>query len=247
MPSVLFEVRSSKMRSHPGEVSFAGGKMDSSDRSLFDTAARETAEELGVKVEQIEYLGRFAEPEVSYGGLVVWPFLAYIHSSGVTNEGLDDPLAALDVTRLRLSSNEVQNVLALPFSSLKELGENRLRKSSFTGSANSSVNAESIRSWLGLKQRLFRNRVPYDVVDVSDVPVIYPASDSGITHATEDALRHSHWGPSMATESAEEDVEIWGLTGLFLNVFLRRFGIWEDVGRSRAEAEETQETNKAAL
>ncbi|KAJ9127134.1 hypothetical protein QFC24_001370 [Naganishia onofrii] len=75
MPAMLLEVRSSKMRSHAGEVSFAGGKADSTDRSLLDTAIRETSEELGVKVDQIEYLGRFAEPEVSYGGLVVWPFL----------------------------------------------------------------------------------------------------------------------------------------------------------------------------
>ncbi|KAJ9100645.1 hypothetical protein QFC21_003689 [Naganishia friedmannii] len=75
MPSMLLEVRSSKMRSHAGEVSFAGGKVDPTDKSLLDTALRETSEELGVRLEQIEYLGRFAEPEVSYGGLVVWPFL----------------------------------------------------------------------------------------------------------------------------------------------------------------------------
>jgi ADP-ribose pyrophosphatase YjhB (NUDIX family) len=59
--------------SDPG---IASANIPQTDASLLDTAIRETSEELGVEPGQIEYLGRFAEPEVSYKGLVVWPMLA---------------------------------------------------------------------------------------------------------------------------------------------------------------------------
>ncbi|KAJ9122409.1 hypothetical protein QFC22_001832 [Naganishia vaughanmartiniae] len=221
MPSMLLEVRSSKMRSHPGEVSFAGGKVDSTDKSLLNTAIRETSEELGIKVEQIEYLGRFAEPEVSYGGLVVWPFL--------------------------LSANEVQNVVGLPIPSLKELGDHRSKQTPPLEFNSTSGNAESTGTRLGLKQRLFRHRVPYDVVDVSHVPVIQPAFDAGASdvHAYDKSI--SVWGPSMVSQGLAEEVEIWGLTGWFLDVFLRKFKIWDEVERSSFSIKQLYAANKAAL
>ncbi|XP_056387127.1 mitochondrial coenzyme A diphosphatase NUDT8 isoform X2 [Hyla sarda] len=49
VPSFLYTLRSSKLKGrHKGDVSFPGGKCDSSDRDVIDTALREAQEELGI-------------------------------------------------------------------------------------------------------------------------------------------------------------------------------------------------------
>lgn len=45
---ILFEVRSSEMRSQPGDICFPGGRVEEADKSKMETAIRETSEELGV-------------------------------------------------------------------------------------------------------------------------------------------------------------------------------------------------------
>src|SRR5690554_3403553 len=45
---VLFEVRSSKLRSQPGDICFPGGRIDLTDATEKDCAIRETTEELGI-------------------------------------------------------------------------------------------------------------------------------------------------------------------------------------------------------
>ena len=45
---ILFEVRSSTMRSQPGDICFPGGKVEESDETKLATAIRETSEELGI-------------------------------------------------------------------------------------------------------------------------------------------------------------------------------------------------------
>ena len=49
---VMLTRRSSEMRSHPGQVSFPGGKQDSNDKNSLQTAFRETHEEIGLPGEK---------------------------------------------------------------------------------------------------------------------------------------------------------------------------------------------------
>ena len=48
-PHIIFTKRSSKLSSHPGEVSFPGGKFEKQDINLLATAVRESEEEIGIK------------------------------------------------------------------------------------------------------------------------------------------------------------------------------------------------------
>jgi len=60
-PHVLLTLRTDKVSTHKGQVSFPGGGYDSSDKSFLETALRETMEEVGIAPEEIEVLGEFDE------------------------------------------------------------------------------------------------------------------------------------------------------------------------------------------
>ena len=53
---LLFEVRSMKLRSQPGDTCFPGGRMDASDKNAMDCAIRETSEELGIQKNDIDHI-----------------------------------------------------------------------------------------------------------------------------------------------------------------------------------------------
>lgn len=73
---LLFEKRSDKLRHHPGEICFPGGKLEP-DESLQECAVRETMEELHITREQIEIIGP-GDIYLSPFNLMIHPFLGII-------------------------------------------------------------------------------------------------------------------------------------------------------------------------
>ncbi len=55
--TVLFTQRASHLKHHPGQISFPGGRWESTDRSLVHTALRETEEEVGIPGHLVEVIG----------------------------------------------------------------------------------------------------------------------------------------------------------------------------------------------
>ena len=55
--TVLFTVRASHLKHHAGQVSFPGGKQEPTDKSLVETALRETHEEVGLSPNKVEIVG----------------------------------------------------------------------------------------------------------------------------------------------------------------------------------------------
>jgi len=55
---MIFTRRSPKMRNHPGQIAFPGGKQDDSDKTLSATALREAHEEIGLHPDQVSLLGQ---------------------------------------------------------------------------------------------------------------------------------------------------------------------------------------------
>lgn len=54
---VILTKRSSRLKHHPGQIAFPGGRRDEGDRDIVDTALRETEEEIGLGRDHIEVLG----------------------------------------------------------------------------------------------------------------------------------------------------------------------------------------------
>lgn len=76
-PTVLFTKRSEALPTHAGQISFPGGKMESGDANVMETAFRETREEIGLAAAFIEPVG-FMEDYVTGSGFQIAPLVAVI-------------------------------------------------------------------------------------------------------------------------------------------------------------------------
>ena len=76
-PEVIYTLRSNKVSSHQGEVSFPGGMKEESDSSLIMTALRESEEEIGLPQNCVKILGSL-DTMVSRFNVSVTPFVGVI-------------------------------------------------------------------------------------------------------------------------------------------------------------------------
>lgn len=74
---VLFEVRSLKMRSQPGDICFPGGRIDAMDSGPEAAAVRETLEELGIRESDVSNV-RPLDYIVSPFGMLVYTYAGFI-------------------------------------------------------------------------------------------------------------------------------------------------------------------------
>jgi len=100
-PHIIFTKRSSKLSSHPGEVSFPGGKFEEQDSNLLATAVRESAEEIGIKKLNLEHLGKLPYL-ISKHNIEVHPFIA-----------------ALKEDQEFIANEEIESIFSVPVSYLK--------------------------------------------------------------------------------------------------------------------------------
>ena len=126
------------------------------------------------------------------------PHLA--QSSSVENGDLDAPLPSINLSNLVLSQKEVAHAFHLPLS--------------------------DVRSATRLHEYLFRGGVPYFAIDVSDI----------INRHVEGEVVSSNGPVAWASDPEQRDeigggregrLEVWGLTGWYLNVFLKTLGLYE--------------------
>ena len=100
---VLFTRRSELVEHHKGQISFPGGGADAADRDLAHTALRETWEEIGVAMDDVEIVGQLDEM-ITVSNFLVRPFVGrmlvpgpypFAHSEIEVAEILEVPLAHL--------------------------------------------------------------------------------------------------------------------------------------------------------
>ena len=61
---------------HSGQISFPGGRREMDDRTLEETALRETYEEVGIDPAEIKIIGRLSDLYIPVSNYLVHPFLA---------------------------------------------------------------------------------------------------------------------------------------------------------------------------
>jgi 8-oxo-dGTP pyrophosphatase MutT (NUDIX family) len=78
--SLLFTQRAAHLKHHASQISFPGGRMESGDRHILDTALRETQEEIGIGAEDVEVAG-FLDPAPTVTGYAVTPVVGVVKGS----------------------------------------------------------------------------------------------------------------------------------------------------------------------
>lgn len=74
---VLLTKRSSRLKHHPGQIAFPGGKQDEGDADVIAAALREAHEEVGLPPEHVEVLGTLP-PHETVTGFIVTPVIGWI-------------------------------------------------------------------------------------------------------------------------------------------------------------------------
>ncbi|KAF6761577.1 NUDIX hydrolase domain-like protein [Ephemerocybe angulata] len=192
-PSILFELRAKSLRTHSGEVSFPGGRVDESDHTFTDAAVRETNEELGINPSTIEVLGQIGPPELDrVGKMRVWPIVGFLHTDRYDSHLGEDvalPSVDMDAIRRQASRDEVGTTFHLPLATLVAPAR--------------------------LKPTMFRGGRPYWSIDVTDIVSKHIEVELDPTSGSVDEV-----GSGVAGK-----VEVWGLTGWYLSLILKKLRI----------------------
>ncbi|MCV2885274.1 CoA pyrophosphatase [Aestuariibacter sp. AA17] len=99
--TMLFTQRARHLRHHAGQISFPGGKQEPTDKSLLDTALRETEEEIGITRQYIDVIGTLPKFR-TVSRFEVLPFVSFVS----------------DTFSLKIDENEVDNVFEVPLAFL---------------------------------------------------------------------------------------------------------------------------------
>ena len=76
-PAMLFTRRADHLRTHPGQITFPGGRADKTDTGPVATALRETEEEIGFASSSIEVVG-FLDTFETFTGFLVTPVVGLV-------------------------------------------------------------------------------------------------------------------------------------------------------------------------
>ncbi|MGB1523173.1 MAG: NUDIX hydrolase [Nitrosopumilus sp.] len=98
-PLIIMTEKPKSMKFHAGEISFPGGKLDTNDSNLLDTALRETSEEIGLNVSKNEIIGQLNPVKTLTTGFLILPFVCMLEQI--------PPL---------VTNSEVEKILHIPLS-----------------------------------------------------------------------------------------------------------------------------------
>ena len=77
-PIVVMTEKPKHMKFHAGEISFPGGKLESTDSNLLETALRETREEIGLSLRKDQIIGQLNPVITMNSGFTILPFVSVV-------------------------------------------------------------------------------------------------------------------------------------------------------------------------
>lgn len=98
---IILTKRASHLRHHAGQISFPGGRQESHDNSIIDTALREAEEEIGLDRKVVNIVGQLT-PLHTISGFYVNPIIGFV----------------TETTLLTADTNEVAEIFNVPLSYL---------------------------------------------------------------------------------------------------------------------------------
>jgi len=101
---IIFIKRTMTVKTHQGQISFPGGMQDRVDKTLRDTALRESEEEIGLRREDVNILGELDDEITTTSNYIVTPFVATIPWP----------------YRFKPNKNEVAKIIGVPIAALME-------------------------------------------------------------------------------------------------------------------------------
>jgi 8-oxo-dGTP pyrophosphatase MutT (NUDIX family) len=93
---LVLTVRSSLLRTHSGQISLPGGRIESGE-SAMDTALRETEEELGIPTTDIEVLGALTEVYIPPSNYCLAPFVGVIATRPAFQPNAEEVAALIEL------------------------------------------------------------------------------------------------------------------------------------------------------
>lgn len=107
--AVILTKRSARLKHHPGQIAFAGGKQDATDTTPIAAALREAHEEIGLDPAQVDVVGALPIHE-TVTGYAMTPVIGVVH-------GRFDPIA---------EAGEVSDVFDVPLTHLIDSNSYRI-------------------------------------------------------------------------------------------------------------------------
>jgi len=108
--SVLMTQRSAQLRHHPGQISFPGGRIETSDAGPLEAALRETEEEIGLSREHVSFAG-YLDPHLVLTGFWITPVVGFVRPGFA----------------LTLDAREVDSTFEVPLRHILDPANHRLR------------------------------------------------------------------------------------------------------------------------
>lgn len=115
-PELLFTLRSSTLKSHKGQISFPGGRIEKGE-SYLEAALRETEEEIGIMRNEIVVIGAMSSLFVPPSKHLIYPFV-----------GLMDSLP-----NLCINESEVEECFTIPLEFFKDNNNRKMSKELLDG------------------------------------------------------------------------------------------------------------------
>lgn len=103
---------------HSSQIAFPGGKVETFDRSLCQTALRETHEEIGISPSNINIVRAFTELFIPPSNFIVHPFLGFSNDELIFNPDPSEVAGLIEfpISDFLADANVVQNKMATAYS-----------------------------------------------------------------------------------------------------------------------------------